>query len=230
MASRYIALATLALAGITSAAPIAEKRQTTCYSGVYMIVARGTDEAAGEGVASAVASLVAGQIADSGSVAVDYPASALDPIYPDSVTDGINDAISLIEDYVNACGDSSRIALIGFSQGGNVMTDALAGGVDKPTPIGAPYTDYITAVTVFGDPSFTAGQSFDVGTSTSDGIFAREEGGASLALLNTYADILQSYCNTGDIYCASGDDSSVHSQEVPDYESAAAAFIVSKNS
>lgn len=28
----------------------------------------------------------------------------------------------------------------------------------------------VTAVTVFGDPSFTAGQSFDVGTSTSNGV------------------------------------------------------------
>jgi hypothetical protein len=28
----------------------------------------------------------------------------------------------------------------------------------------------VTAVTVFGDPSFTAGQTFDVGTATTDGV------------------------------------------------------------
>ena len=59
-------------------------------------------------------------------------------------------------------------------------------------------------------------------------IFSR--GGDGLAKLNTYAPRLQSYCNTGDIYCADGDDSSVHSQEVPTYEHAAAAFIVKLSS
>jgi len=106
----------------------------------------------------------------------------------------------------------------------------------------------VSAVTVFGDPTFTHGQSFDQGTdTTSDGvsdftlvgrkerlctnvvyqIFARDEDGASLALLNTYAAKLKSYCDTGDVYCASGDDSSAHSQEVPTWGSAAVQFITS---
>lgn len=109
---------------------------------------------------------------DSASVAVDYPASITDPTYPTSVTDGIDNAIQLVQAYVNACGDASKIALIGFSQGGNVMTDMLAGGVDKPDPLDASYAQYITAVTVFGDPTYTTGQSFDVGNSTKDGVSA----------------------------------------------------------
>ena len=48
---------------------------------------------------------------------------------------------------------------------------------------------------MFGDPTFTVGQSFDSGTATKSGIFARSVGGSSLALLNTYASILQSYCD-----------------------------------
>lgn len=58
-------------------------------------------------------------------------------------------------------------------------------------------------------------------------IFARSEGGASLALLNTYASKIRSYCDTGDVYCASGYDTSAHSQEVPTWESDAVDFIVS---
>ena len=239
------------------------------YSGVYMIVGRGSTEAAGEGTPGAVASAVAAQLPNSASVAVNYPASLIDPPYPESVVDGINDAISKVKAYVDACGSSSKIALIGFSQGGNVMTDALAGGVDKPTPLSTAYTKYskckqvltrysnelmsstVTAVTVFGDPSYTVAQSFDVGTATRSGvserydlapghrgpidltcsqIFAREPGGASLALLNTYASIVQSYCNANDLFCASGDSDTVHSDEVPDFASAATAFIVAKNS
>ncbi len=62
------------------------------------------------------------------------PLSWLDPLYPSSVTDGINAMISLIQNYVNSCG--GKIVLVGFSQGANVITDVLAGGVDKPTPLG----------------------------------------------------------------------------------------------
>jgi acetylxylan esterase len=152
MVKSLYSLAPLALASLGLAAPtpledvnepFIEKR-VTCYSGVYMIVGRGTDEDPGEGKPGAVADAVAAQIPNSASVAVDYPASAIDPPYPTSVTDGINNAISLVEDYVNACGSSSRIVLIGFSQGGNVMTDMLAGGVDKPTPLSTDYTQYST--------------------------------------------------------------------------------------
>ena len=138
-AAIMIALGLLALAAGVAAAPVA----VTCYP-LYMIVARGTDEAAGEGTPAVVASLVQSQIAGSTSVAVDYPASALDPLYPESVTDGINDTIDKIHAYVDACGANSKIALIGFSQGGNVMTDALAGGVDKPTPLTDEYAKYST--------------------------------------------------------------------------------------
>lgn len=109
-----------------------------------MIVARGSDEAPGEGAPGAVASLVASQLPGSGSVAVNYPASIIDPLYPESVSDGITDTINKIQAYVNACGSQSRIALIGYSQGGNVMTDVLAGGVAKPTPISNQYSQYST--------------------------------------------------------------------------------------
>ena len=85
----------------------------------------------------------------------------------------------------------------------------------------------VSGVAVFGDPSFTADQSFDAGSSTKDGIFAREEGGDSLALLNTYASVIRSYCDEHDPFCASGDDESVHSNEVPNHAQAATDFIVS---
>lgn len=105
-----------------------------------MIVARGSTEAAGEGKPGAVADLIAARVPGSASVAVNYPAT-LDN-YPSSVTAGINDAKAKVQSYVDACGDSSRIVLIGYSQGGNVMTDLLAGGVDKPAPLDDYYSQY----------------------------------------------------------------------------------------
>lgn len=143
MVATSFALAALAMATLASAAPL-QQRQTTCYSGVYMIVARGSTEDPGEGKPGEVADAVTAQIPDSGSVAVDYPASILDPPYPESVSDGITDTINKVHDYVDACGSDSRIVLIGYSQGGNIMTDALAGGVDKPDPLDTSYTKYST--------------------------------------------------------------------------------------
>ncbi|EPE04070.1 acetylxylan esterase 2 [Ophiostoma piceae UAMH 11346] len=219
-------LLTLALATAAAAAPVEIQPRTTCYSGVYVIGARGTSEDAGFGKVASVVSGVLAAIPNSGSVALDYPAAWLDPLYNESVTDGINAMISLIKAYADAC--TGKIVLVGFSQGGNVITDVLAGGVDKPDPLSAAYIKHISAVTVFGDPTFTHGQSFDVGTNTEDdGIFSR--GTDSLALLNTYASQIQSYCDTGDVYCASGDDSKAHGLEVPTWEDAAIAFIVSKS-
>lgn len=129
----------LGLAAAASAAPVALESRATCYSGVYVIGARGTEEDPGYGSVASVVNSVLAAIPGSGAVALDYPASWLDPVYPTSVTDGINTLISLVEDYANSC--SGNIVLVGFSQGANVITDALDGGVDKPTPLSASYVD-----------------------------------------------------------------------------------------
>jgi hypothetical protein len=89
------------------------------------------------------------------------------------------------------------------------------------------YETTVAGVVVFGDPSFSEGQSFNVGTSTQDGIFTRSDNGDSLALLNTYAAILRSYCDEGDPFCARGTDGDVHSNEVLKYAQQAADFIIS---
>jgi acetylxylan esterase len=128
----------LGLAALAVAAPLT--RRATCYSGVYVIGARGSDEDAGFGSTAAIVTSVLAGIPGSGSIALDYPASVFDPVYPDSVSDGINTLISLVEDYANSC--AGKIVLVGFSQGANVITDALAGGVDKPTPLSPAYAEH----------------------------------------------------------------------------------------
>ncbi len=130
----------ISLAVVASAAPVALESRATCYSGVYVIGVRGTDEPAGYGSVASVVSSVLAAIPGSAGVALDYPASYLDPLYPESVTDGINSLIGLVEDYANNC--DGDIVLVGFSQGGNVITDALAGGVDKPTPLTESYVNH----------------------------------------------------------------------------------------
>lgn len=124
---------TLTLAAVASALPLAPR--VTCYSGVYVIGARGTDEDPGFGSTASVVTSVLAAIPGSGSVALDYPASVLDPLYPSSVSKGINAMISLINTYTSSC--PGNVVVVGFSQGGNVITDMLAGGVAKPDPLPA---------------------------------------------------------------------------------------------
>ncbi len=249
-----------ALASTAVAAPAVVEPRVSCASGVYMIVARGTGEAVGEGKPGQVAALVAARVPGSASVAVDYPASALrrraaNVIYPASVTAGINDTKKKIQDYVAQCGAGSKIALIGYSQGGNVMTDLLVGGVLKPAPLDDKYhknseflllllskkkkekrkysllnKTVVIAVTVFGDPTFAPNQSYDYGSNAhgSGGIFSRENNAGELAKLNAMAGKLASYCDAGDVVCADGSDSSVHGAEVATHAQEAADFIVAR--
>ena len=83
----------------------------------------------------------------------------------------------------------------------------------------------VKGVVVFGDPTFTLGQSFDQGNATGSGIFSR--GGDSLAALNNYAGIIRSYCNANDIVCGGGYSVSVHENEVQSNGPAGANFIIS---
>lgn len=119
------------------------KRQITCVpsNGLYILVARGSNQPVGEGSVGPVANLIEDRLAGSYSHAIDYPATIIsfESNYFSSVEDGIEDTKKSIEEYVAACGEDARIALIGYSQGGNVMTDTLAGGTGKPAPIAESY-------------------------------------------------------------------------------------------
>lgn len=211
----------------SSSSLIPTKRQITCVpsTGLYILVARGSNQPVGEGSVGPVANLIEAQLAGSYSHAIDYPATIIgsDSNYLSSVEDGIKDTKKSIEEYVAACGADARIALIGYSQGGNVMTDTLAGGTGKPEPIAESYRKNIVGVAVFADPRFNAGKAYSRGTSTKDGIFGRE---GSAAALDTWADVLVSYCDENDFFCASGSSLDVHYAAVDTYAQQAADFIV----
>ncbi|KAK4631296.1 Acetylxylan esterase 2 [Fulvia fulva] len=220
----FTQLLSLALAATAAAAPLVP-RQITCAEGLYIIVARGSNQPVGEGSVGPVGDMIEARIPGSYSVAVDYPAVIIGDgdTYFSSVIDGINDAREKVEAYVAACGSGSRIALVGYSQGGQVMTDLLAGGTGKPAPLAEQYRQNIVGAAVFGDPRFNAGQAISAGQSTSNGIFARI---SSRARLNTYSNVLRSYCDEGDPFCSSDFNLAVHFAVVEKYAQAATDFIV----
>ena len=103
---------------------------TTCATGVHMIVARGSTEQPGPGIIGAVATQVQQSVAGSDKDALIYPATFDN--YTSSESTGVAAMKSLIQSYVALC-PSSKIALLGYSQvvipldAGEAFTDSRPG-------------------------------------------------------------------------------------------------------
>ncbi|KAI6710008.1 hypothetical protein PZA11_001040 [Diplocarpon coronariae] len=223
--------ALLGLATLAAAAPTLDERQTgSCVpaGAVHMIVARGSNEAAGQGIIGQVATMVQNALPGSDSVAVNYPATIQN--YQSSESQGVAAMKTLITDYVSRC-PNSKIALLGYSQGGHISADTMCGSSSTSfgsgstsAPISATIaTNNIVAVIEMGDPSHVTGQPYNVGTSTKNGIYPRSN--AASCQGKTYT---QSYCDTGDTFCDSGNSIQVHLGYVQKYGSQAASYIQQK--
>lgn len=194
---------------------------------VHIIATRASTERQGAGI---IGSLVTAVSQASGqSVSTDntvYPA-ALNPYGP-SVAAGVKALSAQISSKVAAC-PNTKIVLMGYSQGAHVIGDVLAGsGRQAVTPVNAALpadqADNISAVILMGDPRFVPNKSFNAGTSTRAGLFAR---GAD-ASLDGFADRTQSYCDTGDTFCASGRSIAVHLGYTRKYNAQAEAFVLGR--
>ena len=104
---------------VTYAAPI-----SSC-SKLHMIVARGSTEPQGEGSVRAITAQIQNLVSGSSSEGIMYPATLED--YQSSESQGAAAMVQAITNYAQACPDS-KIALLGYSQGAQVIGDALGGG------------------------------------------------------------------------------------------------------
>lgn len=170
---------------------------------VEVIGARGTTESPGLGflltpLAQQITSTVALTVR---TTALDYPASW---DYQTSLRTGVTNLGAALQKTAAAC-VNTRFVLMGYSQGANVVGDALAGGMGGAATVPAALAPRVAAVLLFGDPTFTAGESFNVTDGTASGVSARGKG-----RLATFASRIQSYCNRNDRYCQSGTSTAAH--------------------
>jgi hypothetical protein len=206
---------TIAATGVVGAAGLlvapltfaAQAPRNACPD-VEVIGARGTTERPGLGVLLApLAQQLTRDLPQTvRTTAVDYPASFN---YTASVRQGVTSLAADVEQTAAACADT-KFVLAGYSQGANVVGDALAGrsvrGRAAAQPaIPAALSDRVVAVLLFGDPTFTAGEDFNVGTGTRSGVFPRGAGG-----LDGFADRTQSFCNRNDRFCQGGTSLAAH--------------------
>jgi hypothetical protein len=83
------------------------------------------------------------------------------------------------------------------------------------------------AIADFGDPGHVVGQPWDLGTATLNGLFPRSS--AQRALLSAFGSSkISAWCDSGDPYCASGLDLTVHLTYLDRDQNAAASFVLGK--
>lgn len=100
---------------ILAAAFVAAQNATTCHDGLYIIVARGTNEDPGTGLFGDIADELASRVPGSEVLGLDYPASLTDPLYIRSVSEGGEAMREAVEGYHDECPDG-QIVVLGYSQ------------------------------------------------------------------------------------------------------------------
>ncbi|CAK7233762.1 hypothetical protein SBRCBS47491_008721 [Sporothrix bragantina] len=256
----------LALAGsasaasATSAAPTAAPTSnTTCAQSFYILVARGSGEAVVPpgslkypdytGLAGAAALKVQSQIPGVVIGGVVYP--ALDGVtttgnlnltaYATSEANGTTAIADEITAYTKKC-PGVKIALMGYSQGAQVVQDALCGGIggDAKFSLGGTTTGFnayapisqdlveqnVLAVALIADPSHIANTTYDHGNSTRNGVFSR----TNTTACNPYVakGLYGSWCQADDLFCDSGTSLNIHDYEPLTYEDQVAQFLVDR--
>ncbi|RWA09222.1 hypothetical protein EKO27_g5876 [Xylaria grammica] len=183
---------------------------------VYVFGARETTVAPGYGTSAGLVNQVVAAYPGTQSSPIDYPAcggqaSCGGIAYDQSAQMGTTAVVSAVNSLNSRC-PSTRIVLIGYSQGGQIMDNALCGGA------GATLTGTALAavkVAIFmGDPHNVAGLPYNVGTCTAGGFAARPSG---FQCSPASPSIIQSYCDSTDPYCCNGNDANSHQQYVNKY-------------
>lgn len=215
----------ITLTGVSSPAQAA--LTTANCPGLSVIAVRGTDvpapsgtarnnrvwEGAGYGpVLSRLVTYYKNSPLNVNAMGLKYPANG-GTDYIASVNAGVGNLVREINWIASNCPTSSRIVLIGHSQGAQIIGDALSNG-----QISAGGNARIKAAALFGDPAYVKNQPINAPGNQNDwnGIFQR--GSISRDALNAYKapspgrqQKVRSWCYTNDYPCSYRGNYTVHS-------------------
>jgi hypothetical protein len=232
---RAAAIAVTAAGVVAASAAFASPALAVAASGsgcaqVSIITARASTEAAGEGITGALVTQVVNASTQTVSRAsVSYPATLNN--YANSSLQGINALKSQLTTLVQNC-PNTKVVLFGYSQGAHVVGDVLGGGQGgslgtATAAVASNISSHVTAIVTFGDPRHVAsGPKFNLGTSTTNGLFPRSS--AQVSALNAFASKFQAYCDANDEFCSSGNSLNVHLTYLNRYQNQAASFVLGK--
>jgi acetylxylan esterase len=227
---RSAAATAIALAGtacsVAGAGPAGAAAARTDCAAVRIISARADGEDPGPGVIGSLAKLIKGQLSVSvNREAVVYPA-ALNG-WARSAAKGDKAIKALLTGAARRC-PSQMFVLLGYSQGAEIVGDALGGGGGSglgPLTAGVPaaVARKVVAVIQYSDPRRVPGLPFDKGSARGAiGMYPRVEE-ASLA---GFAARIRSYCDRGDPICALGHNLAAHFGLTVKYNQTASRFVL----
>lgn len=179
----------------TTAAP------TNCMAAVRVISVRGSNEPFGGSVLREVFSSILFKGMNAVLQGTPYPAQmGSDAVYGNSVTTGVYSLQGIIKSAVEQC-PNQKIVLMGYSQGAEVIGDALCSSTASTTQqLSSQYADNIKAIVLWGDPAHVVGQSFVEGPGAEQNGMVPRYNNPQCA---PYTDRIRSYCHQ-DTVCATG--------------------------
>ncbi|OIW29289.1 carbohydrate esterase family 5 protein [Coniochaeta ligniaria NRRL 30616] len=212
------------LAGLAQSAPSdIQERQSSCPK-VHVYGARETTVPQGYGTSQGLVNMVTQAYPGATAEAIVYPACGGQSncggvSYENSASQGTAAVVKAVTSFNQKCPDT-KIVLIGYSQGGQIMDNALCGG-GGATLTGAALAS-VKAAIFMGDPHNVNGLPYNVGTCKAGGFAARPSG---YKCSPGSPSIIQSYCDFSDPYCCDGHDTNSHQLYVNKYGNQALAFI-----
>ncbi|RYP50894.1 hypothetical protein DL768_003683 [Monosporascus sp. mg162] len=212
------------LAGLACSTPLEERQSCP---GVFVFGARETTAPPGYGTSQGLVNMVTQAYPGSQAQAITYPACGGQAqcggvSYDQSAQQGTAAVVRAVTDLNNRC-PNTKIVLIGYSQGGQIMDNALCGGAGATLTGNA--LAAVKAAIFMGDPHNANGLPYNVGTCRAGGFAARPPG---FQCRPASPSIIQSYCDATDPYCCNGNDANSHQQYVNKYGQQALAFIRGK--
>ncbi|KAL7941003.1 carbohydrate esterase family 5 protein [Trichoderma barbatum] len=222
----------LSQALLATASPMdLEKRQCP---GIHVFGARETTAPPGYGSSATVVNLIVNSHPGTTSEAINYPACSGQSqcggvSYANSVVAGINAVVQAVNNFHNRC-PNTKLVLVGYSQGGQIMDDALCGGGDPAegypntaVPLSAASVSAIRAAIFMGDPRYVHGLAFNVGSCNAQGFAPRNVG-----FVCPSGSKIKSYCDASDPYCCNGNNANTHQSYGQVYGQQALSFVNSR--
>ncbi|KAJ3300833.1 hypothetical protein HK104_000026 [Borealophlyctis nickersoniae] len=233
--SKLATLSTILLLGsvLVLSLPTSLSRRESPCGAVHILVARGVNQPPGEGNLAPLVTQIKTRLAADTTVtseAIRYTATMVP--YPASAAEGTEAVKSQLTDAASRC-PTSKIVLLGFSEGAHIIGDAFGGGGGghflgpKTPPMNASIIrEHVKAVVLFADPRHNVAEPFNRGTATKGGLFPRDA--EQVAALSEFKDLIVGYCDRNDIICASGKSTLVHLTAVVRHLDDATDFVAGK--
>ncbi|KAH7062201.1 cutinase [Macrophomina phaseolina] len=182
-----------------------------CAEGLHIIAARDTDESSspGTGMLGPLITNITTNVTGSDFLALSYPATNSSI----SVTSGIDALLAALNASATDC-PTSKIALMGYGQGAQVVGDALCGS-------GRPALGK-----TLSDKRHIAGQPWNVGSARHNGVVSSRD----VEHCKRYTNQTRSYCDANDYVCDSGKGVIVHQRYIRKYGKSATEFVIGKAS